>query len=79
MKMEKLELDELIHGTDSDAGDVRDALREVVGMRPTLCAQWVHRAPKGAKPEICKGDGRWSTARHAAQGSSNINGSNPQK
>jgi hypothetical protein len=79
MKMETPELDELIRGADGDADNVQYALCEVVGVRPTLCAQWVHRAPKGTKPEICKGDGRWSTARQAAQGSSKIDSSNQQK
>jgi hypothetical protein len=50
MKMETQELDELMRGADGVKGDVRDALCEAVGVRPTLCAQWVHCALKGAKP-----------------------------
>ena len=46
----ELQLDELIRGADGDEGDVRDALCEAVGVRPTHCAHWVHCAPKGAKP-----------------------------
>ena len=49
-KMETPELDKLMCGADGDEGDVRDALCEAVGMRPTHCAHWVHCAPKGAKP-----------------------------
>jgi hypothetical protein len=40
MKMETQELDELMRGADGVTGDVRDALYEAVGVRPTQCAQW---------------------------------------
>ena len=65
------ELDELSCATLTRvAGDVRDALYEVVGVRPTQCAQWVHCAPNGAKPQEYDRDGRWSFARSAAQDNS---------
>ena len=52
--METPELDELMRSADGDEVDVRDALCEAVGGRAphslTHCAQWVHCAPKGAKP-----------------------------
>ena len=50
MTIKTPELDELMRVADGDEGDVRDALCEAVGVRPTHCAQWVHCAPKGAKP-----------------------------
>ena len=45
-KMETPELDKLMRGADGDEGDVRDALCEAVGVRPThslslIVAQWV--------------------------------------
>ena len=55
---------------DGVTGDVRDALYEAVGVRPTQCAQWVHCALKGAKTRECYRDGRWSAARSAAQDNS---------
>ena len=55
---------------DGVTGDVRDALYEAVGVRPTQCAQWVHCALKGAKTRECDRDGRWSAARSAAQDNS---------
>mgnify|MGYP007078370220 FL=1 len=39
MKIETQELDELMRGADGVTGDVRDALHEAVGVRPTQCAQ----------------------------------------
>ena len=42
MKIETQELDELMRGADGVTGDVRDALYEAVGVRPTQRAQWVH-------------------------------------
>ena len=39
MKMETQELDELMRGANGVQGDVRDALYEAVGVRPTQCAQ----------------------------------------
>ena len=39
MKMETQELDESMHGADGVAGDVRGAMCEAVGVRPTHCAQ----------------------------------------
>ena len=40
MKIETQELDELMRGADGVTGDVRDALYEAVGVRPTqsMCA-----------------------------------------
>jgi hypothetical protein len=38
MKIEPKELDESMHNTDGVKDDVRDALHEAVGVRPTLCA-----------------------------------------
>ena len=55
---------------DGVTGDVRDALYEAVGVRPTQCAQWVHCALKGAKTRECYRDGRWSAARSATQDNS---------
>ena len=49
---------QLIRGADGDVcagGAVRGPSLRACGRAPhTLCAQWVHRAPKGAKPEICR-------------------------
>ena len=70
MKIETQELDELMRDADGVTGDVRDALYEAVGVRPTQCAQWVHCALKGAKTRECDRDGRWSAARSAAQDNS---------
>ena len=70
MQIETQELDELMRGADGVTGDVRDALYEAVGVRPTQCAQWVHCALKGAKTRECDRDGRWSAARSAAQDNS---------
>ena len=70
MQIETQELDELMRGADGVTGDVRDALYEAVGVRPTQCAQWVHCALKGAKTRECYRDGRWSAARSAAQDNS---------
>ena len=67
MIVEAQELDESMRGADGVAGDVQGALCEAVGVRPTQCAQWVHCAPNGAKPQECDRDGRWSFARSAAQ------------
>ena len=40
MKIETKELDESMHGADGVAGgDVRGAMCEAVGVRPTHCAQ----------------------------------------
>jgi hypothetical protein len=38
MKIETKELDESMHDTYGVKVDVRDALHEAVGVRPTLCA-----------------------------------------
>ena len=62
MIVEAQELDESMRGADGVAGDVQGALCEAVGVRPTQCAQWVHCAPNGAKPQECDRDGRWSFA-----------------
>ena len=70
MQIETQKLDELMRGADGVTGDVRDALYEAVGVRPTQCAQWVHCALKGAKTRECDRDGRWSAARSAAQDNS---------
>ena len=58
MQLETLELDESMRGADGVVGDVQGALCEAVGVRPTQCAQWVHCAPNGAKPQECDRDGR---------------------
>ena len=39
MKIETKELYESMHGADGVAGDVRGAMCEAVGVRPTHCAQ----------------------------------------
>ena len=71
-------MDELMRGADGVKGDVRDALYEAVGVRPTQCAQWVHCALKGAKTRECDRDGRWSAVRSAAKDNSNTD-SNEKK
>ena len=46
MKITTPELDELMRNADGDEGDVRDALFEVGGARPTLDAQVIYRTPR---------------------------------